>query len=1826
MTNSPIQSYLLENLPLAAKPWLVASLRQDNLIRQAASDLLTHDFSALKICPAEELQAENWAPAVLALRIIAPSVDSLWLRTKPMPDLDEELKKQASMIANSTPLPAEDWSLDKAGWIALAVRSEIYDKSSWESVLDTWFGDPEAQHGTVLACLYGMIPDSIGFLRALLKRNPSAQNIAIVLHALLANPLTPESQFQQLNQIINDDDNKTYLPVSARLVILHILQSQRPQLAQQFAHQWLGTMDQYPTKIGWTHQDPMTYFDDLQTELFRAAIRQITALEPASVAIINEWKKSFLPPVGDQSGILVLSDLIATARTYQSSDPQQALHYGQKASQYLTILFKKIPNPLLADSRLVPLIQELSELFLAVGQPLDSEAVLTLACELQPVNSNLLILGARSKQKSGKTDAAIQLLATALTLTPQRIDISSQLAESLETAGNWQAALTLYQALLEEALSNNKPDPRSELYALVKCAVRAHQAEIAIQVSQQLLEINPDDGMAYYYRGQALSQLRRTSEAYESLTKATELSFDQPLPWLGLAQLHQSEGNQDEALATLQSATQAVSDSPEIYLHLGEMHLARSSFTQAQEALSHANQLAPTHPRAAYLYATTLQQLGHQEAAQVVLNRALVDNPDDQQLGFAYAQCLMTLGEYEKALPYLESILSNGNVELAEPYIAHAQVLLSLVERYPTQKYQPEKAVQALQKAIQISPGNHRALALLAEALAATQNHLAALEAYQTVLDTPLLNDPIWSSRLAIGMGRTALALGKPEVAIASLQDVIQNDPEESQPYRLLAEAYLAAHLPENALRAAQSAILLRDDDPQTITWVGPFIKQLLEENNIELSKPGNSSLLHQVLDDSIRIITEIIQAKPDQIGHAISLSELQSLAGDPKSARQSLIAITHSDRAQPHDLLKASEHLFALDDPQAGINCLKRAVDVETANQGAPSPSSLIQLAKAYAKAGSLSQALEAFDEAIKLEPANVLHYLAKSRLLLASQQTSQALEYLDLALQANPSGQANTDIHYMIASAYLLDGNLPTALLHAQKALLDHAQSSNKPVDTIAVESGHQNHPIALYGLAAELSRALLQPDNAQKYIIEGQANLTATALEQPEYVAFYCLANELSLEAEGKPVRNLEPPPTTVFTTKSVRLLSLNARLAYLNGETDQAQELLKKAHKLLDARGAEEQTPMFDMEIQIDSIPDYLAFAEAALELREWDSALNCLRNVSQQPHTSPLVHLTLVRFYTLQAEYQQLCAFCDVLRHSPGPESISESALRGVRNALANVRGLFNGWRSDVEKIGASLENPFADRWQARADMVFEKQNLAATAIQKLSSFTQDQNEHPYPYNEDDTSAIIVASRRHNGLVDEKINLAALFQMARKQSPNPTLLLQIAISLTGHHQLEALNASQLSTKYLEHDRRDISAMCHYYQAKLLTQQEMYLEAHEKLDIALGIWNDEPRWNSLAAEIENQLGDVQRAIAHLEEAVKYEPKNIKHHLSLGRAYLNGITADNEADAAIYQKRAIRNLERATRLAPQDTEAWLALAQAQYQTGELALADQSVDQALEIDQTDYGALSLKAEIALRSDSLTEACDYAKRAALLQPDRPAAHLIHARALESLDRPGEALQALEKALPNSDNPIPLQLEHAGLVKQLQGQQAALEELRTIAHQFPDEADVYVHLAKAYAECDQDGLAIQAAQKSLASNHGILAEFDQAKMHHLLGFLLRKSGQLDQAIIHLRQAIELNTGDVEPYLELGIAYKERREYQQALQLFQEATSITVKDPRPFYQAGLALKEGKDYRRSEAMLRKAANLAPQDVNIRRQLAAVVALNLVHNPTTLRANVE
>jgi tetratricopeptide (TPR) repeat protein len=208
----------------------------------------------------------------------------------------------------------------------------------------------------------------------------------------------------------------------------------------------------------------------------------------------------------------------------------------------------------------------------------------------------------------------------------------------------------------------------------------------------------------------------------------------------------------------------------------------------------------------------------------------------------------------------------------------------------------------------------------------------------------------------------------------------------------------------------------------------------------------------------------------------------------------------------------------------------------------------------------------------------------------------------------------------------------------------------------------------------------------------------------------------------------------------------------------------------------------------------------------------------------------------------------------------------------------------------------------------------------------------------------------------------------------------------------------------------------------------------------------------------------------------------------------------------------------------------------------------------------------------------------------------------------------------------NMEDPLTLQIEYAILLKDVRGAKASIEALEQLVERTPNNPKILSLLARNMADLGETESAIHTAQRALQESNGSLQLISKAELHYLLGSLLIRTRQLDQAVFHLSESIALTPNYIEPYLELGHAQQERRQFRQALEVYQRATRIAPNDPRPHYLAGIAFKEGKDYQASETMLRRAADLAPEDVNIRRQLAAVVALNLVHNPRSKRIGEE
>jgi tetratricopeptide (TPR) repeat protein len=228
--------------------------------------------------------------------------------------------------------------------------------------------------------------------------------------------------------------------------------------------------------------------------------------------------------------------------------------------------------------------------------------------------------------------------------------------------------------------------------------------------------------------------------------------------------------------------------------------------------------------------------------------------------------------------------------------------------------------------------------------------------------------------------------------------------------------------------------------------------------------------------------------------------------------------------------------------------------------------------------------------------------------------------------------------------------------------------------------------------------------------------------------------------------------------------------------------------------------------------------------------------------------------------------------------------------------------------------------------------------------------------------------------------------------------------------------------------------------------------------------------------------------------------------------------------------------------------------------------------------------------------------------------PKSASALRLFADALHAMGDTEDAIDVLDRARENAEDELPLLIRRAQLLAGDRGMDALIK----LSQRYPDRPEVFFALSEVLAEAGSIAEAIQAAQRA-AKKAGKDAMPEQlAGLHLHLGRLLKRSGNLDQSLHHLDQAAKLAPYSAASQIERGRVFLARRQADQALNAFQQAATLAPNDATPHFEVGVALKEAKDYNAAEAELRKAAKLAPTDRQVQRQLAAVIALNIVHHP--------
>ena len=402
------------------------------------------------------------------------------------------------------------------------------------------------------------------------------------------------------------------------------------------------------------------------------------------------------------------------------------------------------------------------------------------------------------------------------------------------------------------------------------------------------------------------------------------------------------------------------------------------------------------------------------------------------------------------------------------------------------------------------------------------------------------------------------------------------------------------------------------------------------------------------------------------------------------------------------------------------------------------------------------------------------------------------------------------------------------------------------------------------------------------------------------------------------------------------------------------------------------------------------------------------------------------------------------------------------------------------------------------------------------------------------------------------------------------------------------------ASRLFGRALEQDDRDLAAIIGLATSQLMLGKGS--AAEELAERALTIAPNGPDARLILANIRIAQDRYQEAITYLRDAITVDPR-----FAIGFSRLGTILTA---------------------------------------LGENAAAEPILLRALALDPTDPDALNSIGNVVLANGDLKGAALHFERAIAANPGWLQPRMNLAKTFERLDRPDDAIGALEDALTQDPRHIEAKVYLAGLLHRagnlrralhalddildaqpdhpgalflaglvyLQDDQPddAIEFLGRAAAVAPDSADVQLNLVSAYRSAERFDEALPIAQRAVDTNP------DNAPILNALGAVFFDLTRRDDAEEMFRQSIARDPSFYIAYANLARAQLESQHPADAIMSLEKAAKFGAPPEAVCRNLGIAYRDVGKLNESESNLRQAVQLDPTDGKALYALAAVLEM--------------
>ena len=526
-----------------------------------------------------------------------------------------------------------------------------------------------------------------------------------------------------------------------------------------------------------------------------------------------------------------------------------------------------------------------------------------------------------------------------------------------------------------------------------------------------------------------LSKSKEESRSY--IEQVIGVNPDYPEAVALLANLELTEGNFQKAEEYIDKAIRISPSNDKFYSIRGRILSAQDRWTEGEQAFRKAIEL---NPEAFAHYSTLLmyyEQRRDEEATGRLLDIMTPKFPNDPQLHLLYAGLYQKRSEWEKAeQAYLKAI------EMKKEAVSYR---LMLVDFYKTQR-QYEKAEEYLKKALADLPNDIQLLTVLAE----LQFDIGKLQEAQDITEAILKTNPA-NAAASLLKARFLIKEGKNDGAIEIFTRLTADYPKWSDPFYYAALTHLRLGNFELAQKAIETAIQITPDNDRSHTLSAQV--NLLRGNGIEASKEAATALkinkrnftaakilvqamvLQKAFDKAIQLVEsidkKIVEQDIDLLG-AVGMAYLGKNNKEAATATFAQLLKIAPDNTKALSVLTA---LTAGNDLDQAIALITKHISTNEAG------SHYILLGDLYLKKQQNDMALQAFEKAQELNPADPQGYIYRARLLHHLGKAEESIAQYNELLTSQPQS-----IAALMGLATALESQDKTAeAIAAYKKILD-------------------------------------------------------------------------------------------------------------------------------------------------------------------------------------------------------------------------------------------------------------------------------------------------------------------------------------------------------------------------------------------------------------------------------------------------------------------------------------------------------------------------------------------------------------------------------------------------------------------------------------------------------------------------------------------------------------------------------------------------------------------------------------------------------------------